>query len=196
MILVNSYLEAAVTHNSRKSSLDTHVEGLRFLILISESLPGPPTPLLPFGLPSLGSWTYSWYLSIKSSPVLAITVLLFISCCGKLFWQSAVMNHLAKAFGKEGFRSHRPLFHGVGEKKQHSIHFSCSFMSPAAFFVSYTQCFKSYSLQTLFFSSRWASQSKYLAGLVHKGSAFTCLRCWRQGTLCYVVGLEKQNFAG
>lgn len=125
MILVNSYLEAAVTQNSLKRSLDTHVEGLRFLILISESLPGPSTPLVPFGLLSLGSWTYSWYLSIKSSPVLAITVLLFISCCGKLFWQSAVMNHLAKAFGKEGFRSHRPLFHRVGEKN------NIQFISPA-----------------------------------------------------------------
>lgn len=196
MILVYSYLEALVTQDSLKTSLDTHVEGLRFLILISESISSPPHHHLAFGLLSLWSRTYSWYLSIKSSPVLAITVSLFISCCGKLFWQSAVMNHLAKAFGKEGFRSRRPLFHRVGEKKQHPIHFSCSFMSPAAVFVSYTQCFKSYSLQTLFFSSCWASQSKYLAGLVHKGSAFTCLRCWRQGTLCYVGGLEKQNFAG
>lgn len=44
------------------------------------------------------------------------------------------MNHLAKAFGKEAFRSHRPLFQRVGGKKQHSIHFSCSFMSSARFF--------------------------------------------------------------
>lgn len=75
------------------------------------------------------------------------------------------------------------------------------FISPALsclllLFSFRTQCFKSYSLQALLFSSCWASQSKYLAGLVHKGSAFTCLRCWRQGTLCYVGGLEKQNFAG
>lgn len=88
------------------------------------------------------------------------------------------MNHLAPALGIEAFRSHRPLFHRVGEEKQHSIHFSCSFMSPATPpphpLASYTPCFKSCSLQT-FFSSHWAEQSKYLAGLAHKGSAFTCL---------------------
>lgn len=85
------------------------------------------------------------------------------------------MNHLAQALGIEAFRSHCPLFHRVGEEKQHSIRFSCSFMSPAAHPpVSYTRCFKSYSLHT-FFSSHWAEQSKYLAGLAHKGSAFTCL---------------------
>lgn len=75
------------------------------------------------------------------------------------------------------------------------------FISPALsclllLFSFHTQCFKSYSLQTHLFSSHRASQSKYLAGLVHKRSAFTCLRCWRQGTLCYVEGLKKQNFAG
>lgn len=135
----------------------------------------------------------------SSAPVFAITVLLFISCCGKLFWQSTVMNHLAKAFGKGELRFHRPLSTRIEKTTTFNsflllFHVSCSFFF---FFFSFLpQCFKSYSLQALPFSSCRASQSKYLAGLVHKRSAFTCLRCWRQDTLCYVGGLEKQNFAG
>lgn len=133
MILVISYLEAVVARGSLRSSPHTHVGGLRFLILISESCPpslpslSPPSPPpLSFGLRSLGSRTYSWYLSIKSSPVLAITVSLFISCCGKLLWQSAVMNHLAKAFWKRSLQiPSRSFFIDLWKKN------NIQFISPA-----------------------------------------------------------------
>lgn len=193
MILVNSYLEALVTQNSVKGSLDTRVEGLRFLILISDPHARPPPPLA-FGLRSehiADIFQSSALLSLQSQCHCSSHVV--ESSFDRALWWITWLGLLEK-------KSSDPiaLFFIESGKKQHSIHFSRSFMSPAALIspLRRTQCFKSYSLQTLFFSSRWALQSKYLVGLAHKGSAFTCLRCWRQGTHCYVGGLEKQNFAG
>ena len=80
--------------------------------------------------PPLRRPTYSWYLSITTSPVPAITVSLFISCCGKLLWQSAVINHLAQALGIEASDPIALFFIELGKKN------NIQFISPLLFHVS------------------------------------------------------------
>lgn len=117
---------------TQKSFLDTHLEGLRFFFF-HQWAASLPSLHLHFCSPVwLSSADPIADIFQSSTPVFAITVLLFISCCGKPFWQSAVMNHLAKAFGKGELRFHRPLSTRIEKTTTFNsflllFHVSCSF---------------------------------------------------------------------
>lgn len=137
---------------------------------------------------------YSWYLSIRAS-LYAITLSLFVSCCGKRLLTEPCNESPGQVFWKGAFQIPSAAFFielEGGEKND--IQFISPALSCLLLFIG-TQCFKSYSLQQPLSFLLAEIRKANIWRAVHKGSAFTCSRCWLQGTLCYVGGLEKQNFS-
>lgn len=132
---------------------------------------------------------YSWYLSIRAS-LYAITLSLFVSCCGK-----RLLTEISdESPGQELQIPSAAFFIELEGGEKNDIQFISPALSCLLLFIG-TQCFKSYSLQQPLSFLLAEIRKANIWRAVHKGSAFTCSRCWRQGTLCYVGGLEKQNFS-